>query len=212
MTKQAIETGAAAPLVQGSGTTAPADWHDAGKPGTTAAQHRMNLGCSDKDIENGKYLIEGVRKAVAAVAKKGTVNASAVRELRRLVSELWSIVRSVPEFIDYMQWLSEKDLHAVHHILEAVPHVGERRASRGRPLGSYGYLVTMVDLVMSQEGGSAAKACERLYRMQPSPFRHFATIAAMQTAYSKHRDRVHAAEHVCILPEDLARVPYVLRR
>lgn len=214
MTKREVEMGAAAPLLQSGGTAAPAHWSESGNAGGSAAPFSMPIRFSDAAKANGDYLMAEVRKAVARVAKKGVVNRPAVRELRRLVMELWSIVRQVPEFIEYMDWLAGKDLAAVDHILEVAPRIGERSrtSGRGRRHETFDYLVTMVDLVMKQEGGSAAKACKRLLEeIRPSPFSRFSTVAAMQTAYSLHRDRVHAKREISILAEDIARVPYVLR-
>lgn len=211
MTKQTVEMGASAPLVLGGGVTVPAHWRDAGSG--RAAPLRVSLGVGEDSIANGHALMDRVRHAVAAVTRKGTVNESAVRELRRLVADLWSIVRVVPQFIEYMNWLATKDLAAAHRILTATPQrAGDGRA-RGRPTESNDYLVAMVDLVKTQEGGSVALACKRLLdEIRPSPFAcRFATVAAMATAYSQHHERVHAARDVVIRPEELARVPYVLR-
>lgn len=214
MKQRSVETGALAPLIQSTAMARPGHWRDVVDPGARTGQCETRLTMSSNARENGQFLIAQVREAVARVAVKGNVNRSAMSELRRLVHELWPIVRQTPEFIDYMGWLSKNNLPAANHILEVVPPIGEhaRRAGRGRPQERYDRLVVMVDLVRKEEGGSVRKACERLLtELQPSPFRSFGTVRSMENAHSKHHERVHAMEQVCILPEDLARVPYVLR-
>lgn len=213
MKQRSVETGAAAPLIQSSSVASPAHWRESTDPAARTGQCEMRLSMSPGAVQNGRLLMARVGEAVANVAVKGTVNRAAMRELRRLVHELWALVRLSPEFNEYMAWLAKHDLAAANHILEVVPPIGERGrpAGRGRPQERHGRLVVMVDLVRKQEGGSVKKACERLLtELQPSPFRSFATVRSMENAYSEHHERVHAMEQICVLPEDLARVPFVL--
>lgn len=205
-----VDTGGLAPLIAAGGTSVPKNWRDlSGR----AAPSSLTLGLSERGRSHGDSLLERVRAVVARLAKKRSVEEDAVRELRRLMMVIPNVVMHVPEFVSYVRWLAQRDLAAVRHIMEVAPQPGAPRPKRrGRPHTSYGFLVRMVDLVRAQEGGSVAKACERLLNeLSPSPFAHFTSVKSMENAYASHHELVHATEEFWIPAEELARLPIVLR-
>jgi hypothetical protein len=198
MKRNASLDSAKEPASGADGVVTPNDWRDAGRQGQTGAPLELRVSPDEVAHRNGEVLFEMVREYVKNL-RRGKNKERAVRELQRLVAAVPSLALRVPEVVEYLAELLEKDdRSAIAHIVGG--------ARRGRPLERNSYVIAMIDLVVKQQGGSVAKACDALRRLPNSPFRHM-SVERMRNIYSEQGEVRRAMRSYHVSEQELAQVP-----
>lgn len=179
-----VEVGKGPPGLGSAGTSVPRYGGDE----TLSEPLSLTLSVGERSMRNGEEILSRVRQAIA----RGPDHESSIRELGRLVMEYPDIVRRVPEFWEYLNWLvGERRDNAVARIL------GDYR--RGRPRERHGYLAGLMDLIIDREGCSAAKAAriaeERFGRRLAKDAR------SIERDYGRYRDLYRLGREGYYVPE-----------
>jgi hypothetical protein len=157
-------------------------------PGVAEADSRtdalFDLRHSPEAESKGSAILQMVRDAVRDCARGGDrPDPKAIRTLARLVEVKPEFAYRVPEFDEYLRWLTERGAATI--LARIVGH-----ARTGRPRESYLFLVALIDRIQEREDCSVAKAAAIARKRYPQllPL----SVESIRNRYSEARELYRA--------------------